>query len=313
MEHDFPFDPTYGYTQHDLLNVGAPPAPPGFADFWRDTFAQTLHQPLEVEVTPLSSPTPAYELFRVSFCTLAGLRIGAWLMIPVGQAIKGGAVVGHGYGGRDAPVYDPPFGKRVIIFPCAPGFHLSAHPDIPDNSQEHVVHGIASRDTYIIRHSAATLWSAASVLGALFPQVEGNIVYTGGSFGGGLGALALPWDDRYVKAHLGVPTFGHHPIRLQCRCQGSGEAVRQYYQAHPKVREVLEFYDAATAAARIRIPVLVSPALFDPAVPPPGQFAVANAIPGHELFIFTAGHFPYADEEIENVALRTRLESWFSI
>ncbi len=142
--------------------------------------------------------------------------------------------------------------------------------------------------------------------------MRGNIVYGGGSFGGGLGALALPWDNRYVKAHLGVPTFGHHPIRLQCPCVGSGEAVRVYQQKHPEVVDVLAFYDAATAAARIRIPVLISPALFDPAVPPPGQFAVANAIPDHELFILSAGHFEYAAQAQEDQALYMALERWFA-
>ena len=109
-----------------------------------------------------------------------------------------------------------------------------------------------------------------------------------------------------------MPTFGHHSIRLQCQCNGSGEAVREYYQTHREVIDVLKYYDAAIAAAHISIPVLVSPAVFDPAVPPPGQFAVANAIPQHELFILSAGHFTYAAEIRESLNLRTRLEQWFA-
>ena len=38
--------------------------------------------------------------------------------------------------------------------------------------------------------------------------------YMGISFGGGIGALALPWDERFHRAHLNVPSFGHHPLRL---------------------------------------------------------------------------------------------------
>ena len=39
--HDFPFDPTYGYDLPALLKIAPPPEPPGFVDFWRDTYAQT--------------------------------------------------------------------------------------------------------------------------------------------------------------------------------------------------------------------------------------------------------------------------------
>jgi cephalosporin-C deacetylase len=227
---------------------------------------------------------------------------------PGGWGCSRGAVVGHGYGGRDTPDTEPPFSQRVVIYPCAPGFNLSTRADIPDNGQEHVLHGKSSRETYILRHSTTALWSAASVLLALFPQVVGNIVCAGVSFGGGLGALALPW-----RVHLSVPTFGHHPIRLHCSCQGSGEAVRSYYRMHPEAVNVLAYYDAAVAVARISIPVLVSPALFDPAVPSPGQFAVANAISQHELFILSEGHFTHAGEEQENQALRNALERWFAL
>jgi len=58
-------------------------------------------------------------------------------------------------------------------------------------------------------------------------------------------------------------------------CTGSGEAVRDYAATHPEVLDVLRDYDAATAATYIECPVVVLPALRDPAVIPPGQFAIA--------------------------------------
>ena len=73
------------------------------------------------------------------------------------------------------------------------------------------------------------------------------------SFGGGVGALALPWDDRFGAAHLNLPSFGHYPLRLTMPCIGSGEAVRRYHAEHPDVLDVLRYFDAATAATRIEI------------------------------------------------------------
>jgi cephalosporin-C deacetylase len=93
---------------------------------------------------------------------------------------------------------------------------------------------------------------------------------------------------------------------------GSGAAVRRYYAEHPDVTSVLAYYDAAVAALHIDIPVMVSPARFDPAVPPPGQFAVANAIPDHALFVRAAGHFDYPGLAAEQQALRAAEVRWFS-
>jgi cephalosporin-C deacetylase len=76
--------------------------------------------------------------------------------------------------------------------------------------------------------------------------------------------------------------------------------VRRHHDAHPEVEKVLGFFDAAVAASRITAPVYCCPARFDPSVPPPGQWAVANALGGpHEIVSLMAGHFdgPWAPEE----------------
>ena len=52
--------------------------------------------------------------------------------------------------------------------------------------------------------------------------------------------------------------------------------------------------------------------LFDPAVPPPGQFAVTNALnDSSEVFILKAGHHTWEGTPEEEKALRMRLEAWF--
>ena len=75
---------------------------------------------------------------------------------------------------------------------------------------------------------------------------------------------------------------------------------------------MLRYFDAAVAAAHIRIPTLVACAVFDPAVPPPGQFAVYNALAGKkELFVRPAAHFDFADGAKVDEELYKRLERWF--
>jgi cephalosporin-C deacetylase len=202
-------------------------------------------------------------------------------------------VTGHGYGGREGPEYGWSREGFAALYPCARGFHRSARADIPNVSTRHVVHGISKRETYVIRGCVAELWHAASILIGLYPALKECLHYAGGSFGGGLGALMLPWDARFKRAHLGVPTFGNHPIRLKWPSTGSGEGVRQYAARHPEVNEVLRYYDSATAAEFVRIPTQTHAALFDPAVIPPGQFAVANSLraPGSEIVVIPCAHF----------------------
>lgn len=310
FEHNFNFDPTYGYNQENLLKVGLPEPPQDFAPFWQDTYSQTQSISLNIQKNILEDTPPHVDVFTISFNTLDEIHVGGWLVAPKDTHPTSGFVIGHGYGGRAAPDFNFPLPNAVAILPCAPGFHRSAHPNIPNIARKHVLHRITDRNTYIIRHSVASLWSSASALLALYPEVQHQLYFIGGSFGGGLGALALPWDTRFKKAHVSVPTFGHHPIRLQCPCNGSGEAVRLLYQEKPNITNVLQYFDAATAANHIQIPVLGSPAWFDPAVPPPGQFAVCNTL--SHMHPLSAGHFEYDAQIQERQELQKKLTEWFT-
>ncbi len=306
--HNFAFDPTYGYDLAALQRIAPAPAPPGFADFWRDTFANAQAVPLDLQLKPASVAVPNHEVFEVGFNSLGGVRVRGWLTRPRRGPITRGLVISHGYGEREGP--DPwlPVVGAAAIFPCARGLSLSRQPGLPVAVDEHVLHGITARETYVHRGCAADVWAAASALIAAVPATTGRLDYVGGSFGGGIGALALPWDDRFGRAALSVPSFGQHPLRLKMPCVGSGESVRRYARTHPEVVEVLAYFDASVAATYLHIPTFVVPACFDPAVPPPGQFAVANAIAGPKfVHVRKTGHFEWPgladDDKAERDAL----------
>jgi cephalosporin-C deacetylase len=309
---DYGFDPTYGYILDTLLQVPAPAEPVEFETFWRALYARALAVKTLPRLTEIASADTLVRVFEVEYRSLDHLTIGGWVTLPKQGPVERGVVVGHGYGGREGPDYYLPMRQAAAIFPCARGMGRSAHPVIPAEPARHVLHGIDSRYGYVLGGCVADTWCAATALLALFPEAAARLDYMGVSFGGGIGALALPWDPRFHSAFLCVPTFGNHPLRLTLPCVGSGEAVRMYHQHHSDVMSVLCFFDAATAAGRIRIPVLVAPALFDPAVPPPGQFAVYNALAGpRALFVLTAGHADYPGMGEEQQQLTARLEAFF--
>lgn len=224
-------------------------------------------------------------------------------------------MIGHGYGGRDAPDLDPPVADAATIQPVCSGLPVrSLHAGIPSQGGGHVLHGIDHRETYVHRHCVMDLWRAASVLHEAVPASRPRLDYLGGSFGGGIEALALPWDDRIRSAYLCVPSFGNHPLRLQLPCNGSGEAVRLLAQHRPGIRNVLAYFDAALAARHTHKPVLVAAAAFDPAVPPAGQYSVYNSLAGpKELYPLTAGHFDgYPGQSREDLEIRSALTRFFA-
>lgn len=306
--HGFPFDPSYGRTLDDLSVIPAPPAPDGFADFWRARHEAARTVATEPEIGPLEEERDGVRIHGVTFTSVGGERLGGWLALPADGPVRHGFVIGHGYGGRQGPGPDVPLPLpgAAAILPCVRGMGArSPVAGVPDVADAHVLHGIESRETYVIGDCVADLWCAASALHELVPGLAaGPLGYLGESFGGGLGALALPWDDRFGAAQLTVPTFGNHPLRLTLPCVGSGESVRRYRREHPGVTEVLRYFDAATAAGFLELPTLVAAALFDPSVPPPGQFAVYNALAGErELLVLSAGHFEHPGTVAEKAGL----------
>jgi len=273
---DAAIDGTYGYDLEGLLAVAPVPAPPGFADTWRRRRRETAAVAGEPALTPLGR-RGAHDVFEVAFRTADGLRLRGWFGMPAAGPARVGVIHSHGYGGRDAPDFSRVPADAAVIFPVARGLGaLNLGVGAPPTSERHVLHGIDDPETYAIGRCAVDLWTAGDVLVELAGDLPLYVV--GESFGGGIGALALPWDDRVIGATLIVPSFGQYDIRLQVPCAGSGEPLRRYVAVHPEAREVLRLFDASTAATFARVPVRVEAALWDASVPAPGQFAVANAV-----------------------------------
>lgn len=268
------------------------PEPDDFDRFWQSTFEEFGTGTVGWRTTRVREATPTHHVTQIRFQSSAGEPATAFVMVPhATTGIRRGLVVGHGYGGRSAPDTERVPADTAAIFPCAPGTNADAPSRFPALPAEHVLAGIADRDTYSLRFAAADIWRAASVLLDIAAPAADALDFSGSSFGGGIGAMALPWDARFRRAALDVPSFGAHAIRLTRRCTGSGEAVRTHLRTHPEVRSTLDYHDAATAARRIRIPVHVGAALLDPAVDPRGQFAVYHALAGpRRLTVRANGH-----------------------
>ncbi|MBB3458232.1 cephalosporin-C deacetylase [Rhizobium sp. BK313] len=312
--HPFAFDPTYGMQLDQLLAIEPPEAASGFDDFWIERYRHAVTVDPQPKLRRSRINHPDWHVLDVSYTSTGAFQIGGWLLLPRDGTVRRGLVVGHGYGGRNLPDFDLPVKETAMLFPCFRGLSLSACPPIPADPGGHVLHGIESPDSYIIGGCVDDLWIAVSALVALYPWLAGHIGYSGISFGGGIGALAIPFDSRIDRGHLVVPTFGHRPLWLTLPTVGSAQSVQAYQKKQGSVLETLRLFDAASAAARIKVPMLAATALFDPAVAPPCQFAVANALPKfNEIFILDAGHFDYVGSSEQNALLREKVERFFKV
>ncbi len=312
--HSFGFEPNYGFDLDRLRAMRPPQGPPGFDAFWRARHTRARAVDPRPQLTESASQHPAWQVHDITYPSTDAFPIGGWLMRPRSGPVRRGLVVGHGYGGRDGPDFDIPVTETAVLFPCFRGLSRSRRPPISDDPAWHVLDNIESPERYILGGCVEDLWVAVSVLVSLHPEVDGRIGYAGLSFGGGIGALAIPFDDRIDRGHLEVPTFGNMPVWLSLPTTGSGQSVQRYRETHPAVLDTLALFDAGTAAMRIQKPMLMAVARFDPAVAPPCQFSVANALPTstpHETVILDAGHVDYPGQEEQHALLSDKVRQFF--
>ncbi|MEW5837459.1 MAG: acetylxylan esterase [Pseudomonadota bacterium] len=309
FRHGYAFDPSYGYDLAQLLAVNAPESPDDFADYWRGRHARAVtHDPRPR--LRASTAHGRWKVFDFQFCAADGVELGGWVLLPRYQAATHVWVVGHGYGGREAPDWHWPLHDAALIFPCARGFGRSHVPGVPHEANRHVLHGIEDKDRYVLGLCMEDLWLTVYAARQMFPELNW-IGYAGISFGGGLGALAAPWEPLIRGVHLNVPSFGHWPLRLLLPTVGSGAALHAYVERHSHVPETLDYYDAACAARYAHAPLFAALARFDPAVAPPGQFAIFNAWAGAKMLdVLSAGHFDYPQRLREEVRLDRMLVHW---
>lgn len=311
----YDFDPSYGYSLEQLLAISPPDKEPADFDlFWQNRYHQALTVMPQPQLTDCQQTVAGWRVFEISYFSTQQFLIRGWLLLPDSGIIERGFIIGHGYGGRDSPDFHLPFKNAALLFPCFRGLSRSSRPDISNQPFWHVRHNLNRVDDYILGGCVEDIWLAVSTLLQLYPHLSGHLGYLGISFGGGIGAMALGFEPRIARGHLNIPTFGHQMLRLRLKTCGSGYSVQQFYCCHKKQTiKVLRYYDAASAAKRINIPMHCACAKFDPCVAPPGQFAIFNALAGEkQLTVLEAGHYSYPQQQQQEQALIAEVVDFFA-
>lgn len=296
-----------------LLNLGKDKAPPDFSEFWQARYEKMLE----------FSPRPRIfdaglqgriRVFDLEYRSSGNVKISGWLTLPAHGLPNQGFVILHGYDGRSEPDYNFPFPDAAVFYPCCRGLGASKSNIIPADPQKHVLHQIDSREKYVLGGCVEDTWLAVSAMIEFFPELQGSIGLIGLSFGGGIAALAAGFDRRVNRLHLNVPSFARYRSRMNIPTVGSAAALQKHYARHgEKIFSVLDYFDAAFAAAQIKIPTLCACALKDKVVDPESQFAIYNNLAGRkELFLLDAGHCNYPGRLKQDHKLQHRLISFFN-
>lgn len=286
------------FTLEQLLQFKGDTPIEGFEAFWRRQYEEAINWKCAYTVEDeIWSPVENTRIYRIRFTSTDGFSIGLWIARP--EHSTGGILEGQGYGNVATPQTTENPGKTIVM-PCIRGLGLSQCKEIPWVVRDHAGYGFDAPERYVLVGGVRDLWISLTIMLDMFPDTADNITYSGGSLGGGMGALCIPWDKRIHYGELNVPTLGGRVMLEYPGTPGDPSETRRTKALESETgMRVLDLCSASAAAQFIRVPTLVTPALCDHNVPPPGQFSVANSIPEEYriLRVREVGHAPATDAD----------------
>lgn len=290
------------------------PLPADFASWWKSELKRAEKEvPLDPQMTLVPERSkPSFNMYRVSFATF-GRRVYGTLSIPTKpgrhplnvQIASAGFADFANFGGsspNEAMLW-------FSVFPFRPDWEwrkLNIEADFRAMNREHFAKwgvnwpsvglGGARTDYFfhpvIIAASRAVDWVAARD-----DIDEKDIVYNGGSQGGGLGMMLVGVNGRFRKAFFGVPALTDTMGWLA----GHESGWAKSYESRPKNRPGEEanylanmpYYDAANFCTLIRCPVRINMGMRDKIVPPTSISVAFNCLASKDKAIaysFDDGH-----------------------
>lgn len=268
----------------------SPAQPPAdFDAFWDSNLAALAKVPLDLILEPQNDKeTAAGIVYKAKYRSWDGRWAWAWLTVPKAE------------GKFPATVYCPPVSVwqpgqaqpadgSLKIQVAVHGGDISNYPAKPDF--DYMNTGITNRETYMLRYSYSCLVRCFDIIRA-HAKCNGTMLVQGSSQGGGLSL---------VLAGLRQPDGVKGSAIALCRIDWTVRGFTQWGPGCPagedpnKIAAVVEYFDPANFAHRIRSPLRLGIGLFDFCAPAEGIFTAINALPkttACEVFIDPyGGHF----------------------
>ena len=266
--------------------------PKDFKEFWDAQTAGLSRVPLAPMVTPVDQPNAGIELYEVSFANIDGRRSHGYLAKPKGATSLPIMISQPGMGVHPNCLKE----SRWVIANAALGFlalDMSAH-DMPlERTAEDEAKwkkymgypyiGSDDRMTYYYRQVFTGMIRGIDYMTSRPDWNHKAIISVGASQGGGLALIAAALDSRVTAVVSIVPALGEHTGPLHGRPDAAPSNLimgRDKKTPDPKIIAATAYYDTVNFARFVKVPVLMSGGLIDPACPPTTVLSIYNSLPG---------------------------------
>ena len=264
--------------------------PKDFKEFWGAQTSGLSSIPLDPKISPVDQPNANIELYEVSFANIDGRRSHGYLAKPKGATSLPIMISQPGMGVHPNGIRE----SRWVIANAALGFlalDMSAH-DMPlERTAEDEAKwkqymgypyiGSDDRMTYYYRHVFTGMIRGIDYMTSRPDWNHKAIISVGASQGGGLALIAAALDPRITAVVSIVPALGEHTGPLYGRPDAApGNLImgRDKKTPDPKIIAATAYYDTVNFARFVKVPVLMSGGLIDPACPPTTVLSIYNSL-----------------------------------
>jgi cephalosporin-C deacetylase len=282
-----------------------------FDNYWDQTVAEALNQPLTAELIPYVLPARNLQCYAVRFDGFRGGRIAGWYVRPANRGKFPGLCMYHGYSGRaprplEMMLYAAQ-GICVLSMDCR-GQNGQSQDALVVEEGHHsgwMTKGIRNPEQYYYRYVFADAVRALELLARREEVDNERLAITGVSQGGALTLAVAALSERPTLAMADIPFLCDFRRSMQIAPNGPYPEIvnflKQFPHLYETVTRTLSYIDILNLAPRIRCRTVVSNGLWDDICPPSTIFAAYNHITAEkqiELYPFHKHELPYEHTEV---------------
>lgn len=262
-----------------------------FDAFWDDTLAETRAHDLAVRFDPIDVGLTAQDVYDVTFAGFGGHPIRAWLLIPKQRTGPVPCVVEYlGYGGgRGFPInytLISSAGFAHFIMDTRGQGSAWQKGDTPDAGASgdpqypgFLTRGLRSPQEHYYRRVFSDAVRAVEAARS-HPDIDGRIVVSGGSQGGGISLAVAGLVDDLTAVWADQPFLCHYERAATITDAAPYSELARYLSQHADKVETsfatLSYLDGMNFAARATAPAHFSVGLMDAVCPPSTIYAAYN-------------------------------------
>jgi cephalosporin-C deacetylase len=261
--------------------------PEDFGRFWAQGKAELLRVAPDFRIEEVRDDEHSSTLYRVSVANIEGSRMFCWYRVPQGEgpfpAVL--SIPGAGVRREGTREYYAEAGFAVLT--------MAVHGIGQDHPLEYyntIRRGALYGYPYFGIDDPYRYYYRRMVLGAircidfLYSRDEVDttrVAVAGSSQGGGMSLLVASLDERIKALTANVPALCDHAGSLQGRPSGWPRLLRNAgNHERRRVMRTMAYFDAATAASRIKVPARVSAGFIDRTCAPSTVMAAFNNLQG---------------------------------